>query len=173
MENRTILEQVTTEIGRKEFRSYLYWASFQANAFSYVKIVGISAVLALLATFFLKKSWIFFGMWTLIIAVIYTLTIIVGNEMNIKKMDAVKNFRYLNKCATYNFYDNSFTTSIGTHKYSYRKIYQLFATKSLLVINYENTCTFLIRKNDLEEGALERIVDIIKNKKTTKGDNEE
>ena len=172
MENRTILEQVTTDIGKKEFRSYLYWASFQANAMSYVKIIGISAILALLATFFLKKSWVFFGIWTVIIAVVYTLTIILGNEMNIRKMDAVKNFSYLNKTATYNFYDNSFTTSIGTHKYSYRKIYQLFATKNLLVINYENTRTFLIRKSDLENDQLERIVDIIKNKKT-KGDNEE
>lgn len=172
MENRVIHEQVTTTADKKAFRSYLYWASFQANAMSFVKIFGISAVLALLATFFLKKSWTFFGIWTAIIAVVYTLAIVISNEITISKAQTVKNFSYLCKEATYNFYDNCFTTSISNGKYSYRKIFQLFATKNLLVINYDNAKTFLIRKADMEEGQLEKIVEIMKKKNINEGDND-
>jgi len=157
-------ETVTTNVGKKEFRAYLYWASFQSNIFSLVKIFVISAGLGFLLSFFLKKSTVFFLIWTAIIAVVYIGAIIISNEVQIFKIDKVKNFSYLNKTATYNFGDNGFTTSLEGKKFSYRKIYQLFATKTLLVINIEDKQCFLIRKADMTEGQLERITDIIKNK---------
>lgn len=165
-------ETVTTTIGKKEFRAYLYWASFKANVFSLVKIFVISAGLGFLMSFFLKQSTVFFLMWTAIIAVIYVGAIIISNEVQIFKIDKVKNFSYLNKTAAYTFGDSGFNTSMESKKFSYRKIYQLFATKTLLVINIEDKRCFLIRKEDMSEGQLERITDIIKNKALDKKENE-
>lgn len=155
--------EITTSIGKKQLRSYLYWASFQANIMSFVKLFGISAVLAVVMTLIFKKTLIFFIMWTLIICAVYVLLIVGSNEKQVAGMDKIKNFFFLNKTVTYTFDGESFRA--GGKKYNYKQIYRLFATKDLFIINYNNEKTFLIDKKDITEKELNNIVSAIKERR--------
>lgn len=154
---------VTTHIGKKEMRSYLNWASFQSNIMSFVKLIGISAILAVIMTFIFKKTIVFFIGWTAIIMAVYVLIIVFSNEKQVNEMDRIKNFAVLNKEATYTFDSTSFR--VNGKKYNYKQIFRLFSTKDLFVINYNNETTFLIKKADIEENQLEKIVNAIKERR--------
>lgn len=154
---------VTTHIGKKEMRSYLYWASFQSNIMSFVKLIGISAILAVIMTFIFKKTIVFFIGWTAIIMAVYILIIVFFNEKQVNEMDRIRNFAVLNKEATYTFDSTSFR--VNGKKYNYKQIFRLFSTKDLFVINYNNETTFLIKKADIKENQLEKIVNAIKERR--------
>lgn len=154
---------ITTHIGKKEMRSYLYWASFQSSIMAFVKLIGISAVLAFVMTFILDKSIVFFIGWTAIIMAVYVLIIVFSNEKQVNEMDRIKNFAVLNKEATYTFDSTSFR--VNGKKYNYKQIFRLFSTKDLFVINYNNETTFLIKKADIKENQLEKIVNAIKERR--------
>jgi len=154
---------ITTHIGKKEMRSYLYWASFQSSIMAFVKLIGISAVLAFAMTFILDKSIVFFIGWTAIIMAVYVLIIVFSNEKQVNEMDRIKNFAVLNKEATYTFDSTSFR--VNGKKYNYKQIFRLFSTKDLFVINYNNETTFLIKKADIKENQLEKIVNAIKERR--------
>lgn len=154
---------VTTHIGKKEMRSYLYWASFQSNIMSFVKLIGISAILAVIMTFIFKKTIVFFIGWTAIIMAVYILIIVFSNEKQVNEMDRIRNFAVLNKEATYTFDSTSFR--VNGKKYNYKQIFRLFSTKDLFVINYNNETTFLIKKADIKENQLEKIVNAIKERR--------
>ena len=154
---------VTTHIGKKEMRSYLYWASFQSSIMAFVKLIGISAVLAFIMTFILEKTIVFFIGWTAIIMAVYVLIIVFSNEKQVNEMDRIKNFAVLNKEATYTFDSTSFR--VNGKKYNYKQIFRLFSTKDLFVINYNNETTFLIKKADIKENQLEKIVNAIKERR--------
>lgn len=154
---------VTTHIGKKEMRSYLYWASFQSSIMAFVKLIGISAVLAFVMTFILEKTIVFFIGWTAIIMAVYVLIIVFSNEKQVNEMDRIKNFAVLNKEATYTFDSTSFR--VNGKKYNYKQIFRLFSTKDLFVINYNNETTFLIRKADMEKEQIEFIVNSVKEKR--------
>ena len=154
---------ITTHIGKKEMRSYLYWASFQSSIMAFVKLIGISAVLAFIMTFILEKTIVFFIGWTAIIMAVYVLIIVFSNEKQVNEMDRIKNFAVLNKEATYTFDSTSFR--VNGKKYNYKQIFRLFSTKDLFVINYNNETTFLIKKADINENQLEKIVNAIKERR--------
>ena len=154
---------ITTHIGKKEMRSYLYWASFQSSIMAFVKLIGISAVLAFAMTFILEKTIVFFIGWTAIIMAVYVLIIVFSNEKQVNEMDRIKNFAVLNKEATYTFDSTSF--KVNGKKYNYKQIFRLFSTKDLFVINYNNETTFLIKKADIKENQLEKIVNAIKERR--------
>ncbi len=154
---------ITTHIGKKEMRSYLYWASFQSNIMSFVKLIGISAILAVIMTFIFKKTIVFFIGWTAIIMAVYILIIVFSNEKQVNEMDRIRNFAVLNKEATYTFDSTSFR--VNGKKYNYKQIFRLFSTKDLFVINYNNETTFLIKKADIKENQLEKIVNAVKERR--------
>ena len=154
---------ITTHIGKKEMRSYLYWASFQSSIMAFVKLIGISAVLAFAMTFILDKSIVFFIGWTAIIMAVYVLIIVFSNEKQVNEMDRIRNFAVLYKEATYTFDSTSFR--VNGKKYNYKQIFRLFSTKDLFVINYNNETTFLIKKADIKENQLEKIVNAIKERR--------
>ncbi len=154
---------ITTHIGKKEMRSYLYWASFQSSIMAFVKLIGISAILALAMTFIFAKSIVFFVGWTLIIMAVYILIIVFSNEKQISEMDRIRNFAVLNKTATYTFDDTSF--KVNGKKYNYKQIFRLFSTKDLFIINYNNETTFLIKKADITQDQINSIVNAIRERR--------
>ena len=152
---------IDTRITKKEFRHYLNWASFQSNFTSILKIVLISAAAAFVLKLLVSNSWIFFAVWTAIIMAVYIGIILILNEVQVSKIDEVKNFAYLNDDAQYTFYEDRFTTDKSDSEFKYRNIRQLFSTKKLFVINYNYEKCFLLKKSDVGED-LEKIVEAIK-----------
>ncbi len=154
---------ITTHVDKKAFRGYLYWASFQSSIMAFVKLIGISAVLALVMTFIFEKSLTFFIGWTLIIMAVYILVIVVSNEKQLNEMDRIRNFPFLNKTATFTFDEESFR--VAGKKYGYKQIFRLFSTKNLFCINYNNEKTFLIKKEDMTEAQINSIVAAVKERR--------
>lgn len=168
MENK-LLFKVTSKLEAKDFRKFLYLATFKRSPLI-IPVIGLIGLIAASTITFVNGPFTvvkFLGLFLSLFLIAYIATCLkVEYRSFVVKKD--KNHPIFKDNHNISFFENYIMPAKNKGKnktkIEYSKLFKVLKTDKYLVIYYNTSVASIVRKEDLDEETWNGLVDFLKNK---------